>query len=407
MRACLLLALLAACQPATSQSLPGAPQHRSCNALAQRVAALPGDDPLLLRSYDDPAAEAVVLTPALETAAFVYDNALATIALLASGERAAAERVGAALLAATNRDPRLRNAYRAGRSPAGGPLPNGWWSQRDHRWNEDAYQQGTATGNVAWAALALLGLDAEAADRRWRDGAVRLGHRIRANAATPSGFRGGVHGFDGQEVELTWMSTEHNVDAVALFTWLARFPGGKHWAGDALKARDFVGRQWDADGGRFLIGDLPDNGGPNRNGSGLDAQLWPLLLPDAPMAWRRALDFVAKAHAVDGGFDFNDDRDGLWTEGTAQAALVFRWTGNEAGARKAIATANGLISEGGYVYATKNPQISTGLAIGPDSIGDDFQYYRWPHLGATAWLCLAERGWNPLTGSSRGGDSKP
>ena len=73
----------------------------------------------------------------------------------------AARRIADAMLQASQQDrhyhdARLRNAYRAGALPAGpAPLP-GWWDAPAKRWFEDAYQAGTATGNVAWAALMLL-----------------------------------------------------------------------------------------------------------------------------------------------------------------------------------------------------------------------------------------------------------
>jgi hypothetical protein len=47
------------------------------------------------------------------------------------------------------------------------------------------------------------------------------------------------------------------------------------------------------------------------------------------------------------------------------------------------------------------------LAIGPDSIRDDFRYYRRPHLAATAWAALAATAWNPLTGQRLNGDAPP
>ena len=52
-------------------------------------------------------------------------------------------------------------------------------------------------------------------------------------------------------------------------------------------------------------------------------------------------------------------------------------------------------SAGGYVFATREERITTGLAIGSASTSADFFYYRRPHLGATAWAVLAARAWNP------------
>ena len=69
----------------------------------------------------------------------------------------------------------MRNAYRAGLVEAGKPsaLP-GWWDVKQKLWAEDAYQDGTATGNVAWAALALLNLHQATRDETYRAGAERM-----------------------------------------------------------------------------------------------------------------------------------------------------------------------------------------------------------------------------------------
>ena len=67
----------------------------------------------------------------------------------------------------------------------------GWWSAGDNMWIEDPYQVGTATGNVAWAALALLTLGEATGQARFRAGAVRLAHWVVANANDnegPGGF---------------------------------------------------------------------------------------------------------------------------------------------------------------------------------------------------------------------------
>ena len=53
----------------------------------------------------------------------------------------------------------------------------------------------------------------------------------------------------------------------------------------------------------------------------------------------------------------------------------------------------------GWLFATPAERISTGLAIGPDSVSNDFFYYHLPHLGATAWAAIAATGVNPFTGS--------
>jgi hypothetical protein len=375
---------------------------RGCAAIEARVAAVSREGPVLLRSYEGTSTQP--LEPALTSAAFVYDNALAIMALLSCDRVAPARRIGAAFVAALDSTsgaaPRLRNVYRAGVVQRL-PLPNGWWDAASQRWVEDAYQLGTATGNVAWVALSLLALDArDTGDARWRGTAERLATWAIDNARDTrgdGGYSGGVHGFDASPQRLGWKSTEHNIDLVALFDQLVTLKDETRWRVARDHARRFVDAQWDARTGHFVTGTLPDGITPNRDTSGLDAQLWPLLLRDAPQEWRRALAFAEREHGVDGGFDFNADRDGLWVEGTAQGALVYRVVGRIADARTMLASVAREVSAGGLLQATREPRITTGLAVGPDSTSADFHYFRRPHLGATAWGVLAATGANPFT----------
>lgn len=387
---------------------------RACNALQERANAVPGDGPLFLRSYDAASGEGPGSEPALN-GAFTYDNALASIALVACGDTRAAQRVGQALLAAAAADRsgesgRLRNAYRPGpveQSPVPPPVPPmGWWSDVERRWDEDPYQTGTATGNVAWAALALLTLEQATHDPRYRQGAARLARWTLAGFVDdrrPAGIVGGLYGYDVAPQRLAWKSTEQNTDWAAVFDWLARLEPDAGWQQPAQRARGFVASQWESDAGRFLVGTLPDGTTPNHVNSGLDAALWPLLLRDAPAEWRDSMSDVARRYAVGAGFDFNDDRDGIWWEGTAQAALVYRVLGRIEDAGRLLAALAGQFSPGGLVWATDRPRITTGLALSPQSMRDDFYYFHLPHLGATAWTALAALGWNPFTGSA----SKP
>lgn len=379
---------------------------RACSALSSRVTAVSGDGPVFLRSYDAASGEGPNSEPALN-GAFTYDNALAVIALRACGDLDAARRIGDALMLASDEDRsgeggRLRNAYRPG--PAGEtPVPPmGWWSNAEQRWNEDPYQVSSATGNLAWAALALLTLADATNEPQYGAAAARIAAWAAETSyddRAPAGFTGGVYGYDDAPQPLTWKSTEHNVDLAAVFEWLARVQPEGGWQAQAKRARAFVAALWDAEHGRFWVGTLPDGTSINRANSGLDAELWPLLLADAPKDWRDALAYVEHNHAVRPGFDFNDDRDGVWWEGTAQAALVYRAVGNQAQADRLLKAIGRRFSPGGLLWATDDARITTGLALSPSSTTDDFYYFRLPHLGATAWAALASRAWNPFTGA--------
>ena len=365
-----------------------------CDALREHVDRIEGKMPALVRSFDAPNGSEPA-EPPLRTAAFVYDESLAVIALTACGDLAQAARVAEALRMAADHDRRLRNAYRAGAAEAT-PLPNGWWDAQVSRWVEDRAQLGTSTGNVAWAGLALLAMYESNHDPKWSTAAAKLGRWIVDNASdSRDGFSGGIDGFDDAPVRVSWKSTEHNIDAAALFGRLAadKVPGD--WSKYEAGARRFVASQWDATSGHFFIGTLPDGVTPNRTSSALDAQVWPLLLRDAPKDWQRALAYIEREHAVAGGFDFNADRDGAWSEGTAQAALAYRVVGRLAATRPLFATIAVQFSTSVFIYATREARITTGLSNTPDGSQADFYYFHVPHLAATAWAVLAATGRNP------------
>lgn len=377
-----------------------------CSALTAVVDATGPAGPVFVASYQ-PGPDEKELPPALAHSAFTYDNALAVVALVACGDVPRARRLGDALLHAVGhdrhfKDGRLRNAYRAGPVVTGPPALPGWWDAKQKLWAEDAYQDGTATGNVAWGALALLTLDAAAPNTGYRAGARRMLDWITAKTSDqriPAGFSGGIDGFDGQQTALMWKSTEHNLDVHAVAAWLYRLEGNAKDADAAAMARNFLDAVFAADPGMFRLGTTPDGALQLTDRAALDTQLWPLLgVADAPEAWRRAVGFAERELAVPGGFDFNDDRDGLWIEGTAQAALTLRALGRKSDAFHMLDGLKAQIASSGLLFAAGIPRLTTGLAVGPNSVGNDFFYFRRPHLGATAWAVLAATGWNPFTG---------
>ena len=415
MRWLAVLSLLAILIPCAAKADPaGEVATRACSALSSRVSAASGDDPLFLGSYDAGSGEGPNPEPAL-SAAFTYDNALAVIALRACGDLDAARRIGDALLAASEEDRsgeagRLRNAYRPGPLRETPVPPMGWWNEAQQRWEEDAYQVSSATGNLAWAALALLTLADATQDPEYTEAAARIADwaaKASVDARPPARFNGGLYGYDAEAQLLGWKSTEHNVDMAAVFAWLARLQPEVGWQARGQQARNFVAALWDPELARFWVGTLPDGVSINRANSGLDAELWPLLLADAPPEWQGAMAYVEKSHAARPGFDFNDDRDGVWWEGTAQAALVYRAIGRDGEADRLLKALARRFSPGGLLWATDAARITTGLALSPSSTTDDFYYFRLPHLGATAWAALAAQGWNPFTGAPVGSRPVP
>jgi hypothetical protein len=353
-------------------------------AIRGQMAALP-DGPVLLNSYlveTGPGAADFDLTQA--DAAYVYDNALAGLLLLAAGHEAEARRIGAALEIAQAhdrfyKDGRLRNAYMAGAMTTPAKLP-GWWDAKAGRWAEDPYQVGSQSGPIAWAMLlwAALGMRAPA------DAAGDfLDDRLRAGA----GYYGGFYGFEPNPLKLTWQSTEQNTDLYVAFSRLGR-------AEDAAQAKKFVTAMWDAGLGRFDAGMTPD-GAVNHLGAA-DAGIWPYLAGLGTAASARV---AIKALRRGAGIGFSDASASLWLEGTAFAALALHRMG-DGRAAALLATLEQNVSPQGYVYATVAPELSTGLTTGPSlqkGVPERaFDYFRRPALSTTAWAGLAALGVNPL-----------
>jgi hypothetical protein len=381
---------------------PDSRRARYCAPVADAVTSqAAGAKAAFVRSYEHGQDEGS-LPAGLASTAFVYDNALAVIALVACGNVTSATTIGNALSLAVRKDRtftdgRVRNAYRPGPVGEGAPALPGWWDAKQNIWAEDPAQDGSSTGNVAWAALALLTLHQATKQESFLVDAEHLIDWVIANVSSGNGFRGGFHGYDPQQAKLLWISTEHNVDVYAAATWLFRLTSEQKYADAASQARRFLERAFDVD--HFLLGTKPD-GSLNDGGMlALDVQLWPwMAIPDAPAQWRSALKFAATHLAVEGGFDFNGDRDGLWVEGTAQASLAYRIAGDPVRGAQLLTTLEADRTPSGLLNATRAARVSTGLSLDPTKTEADFFYFRRPHLGATAWAALAATAWNPFTG---------
>jgi hypothetical protein len=96
------------------------------------------------------------------------------------------------------------------------------------------------------------------------------------------------------------------------------------------------------------------------------------------------------------GYSYSDAGGGLWTEGTAQAALVTKLLGHaDMAAVLGASVAAERAPQGGF-FATEEASMPTGFADASDP-GAQRLYFRLPHLAAAAWAALAETGFNPFT----------
>jgi hypothetical protein len=361
----------------------------------------------------------------LRNVAYIYDNSLAILALLADGRGDSVRRailLGDALLYAQEHDRSftdgsVRDALTGGdlRLPPGWPPEGkigtvgvpGFYIEANQTFYE-VNQDQHSVGNQAWAMIALLALYERTHIPEYLAGATKLGDSILAyanHAAPYAGFLfGQVASPQGTLQPVNYSSTEHNLDVYAAFTVMNALAPDAKWSDGAALALSFIDAMWDPQRGCYYVGttDLTtrnDNaaGDPSWHKLALDTQAWGVLAVGQVRPERTAqlLAFAEANHAVTDlgftGFDFNDDKDGVWPEGTAQMCTAYAMAGMTAPARKyrlalrTIQTARSYAAAGGVTSALRDG-LTTGF---------DFEYFNRPHLGATSWNVFAQLGVNP------------
>jgi hypothetical protein len=367
----------------------------SCGVLARQVV---GTGPVFVASYP------TATIDQLKDVAFLYDNAVAALALIGCGDQKHAAQIGDAMLVALDHDRywhdgRLRNAYLAG-APATPVKLTGWWDKKQNQWVEDASQVGSDSGNMAWAMLTLLALHKASGNARYLDAAKRIAAYLdnAFDAHRPQGYTGGTFGDEPKPTINLWKSTEHNTDIAAAFRELADATGDAHWRERTEAAQSFVAAMWVADCKCFITGTKPD-GSPNPI-LALDADLWPLLA--IPRFSTRYADAIATANArlrVHGGFAYSEAKDGVWTEGSAQGALLLELLGRRREATALLKAAERNRLPDGLYYATEPTKVPTGFMLDTDPTKPRV-YFHIPHLAALAWMAMAERRFNPFTATN-------
>ncbi|MGD0077638.1 MAG: hypothetical protein ABSB91_03315 [Sedimentisphaerales bacterium] len=359
----------------------------------------------------------------LKNVAFTYDNALVLIALLARGtpeDMNRAQLLADAFVYAVNNDryftdSRLRDTYQGGDLvlPPGW-VPNGrkntvrmtgWWDPNSNQWLEDKGFVSSSTGNIAWSIIALLSYYQKAGGDQYLSTAVNLGEWIKNNTTDSNGAGGYTGGYQGWEPtanhpegqnKLTWKSTEHNIDVYAAFMRLYEITGDPNWSINALRAKTFVEAMWDAGEGHFWTGTLDDGITINKSNIPLDIQAWALIAiggHSSAVNWAQNNCYTEK----DGykGYDFNNDKDGIWFEGTAQMAVGFQINAEPNESASCIselrkAQAQDVNGNGKGIVAASHDGVTTGF---------DWAYFDRLHIGATSWYIFAEMNYNPYWGT--------
>ncbi|GAA1429293.1 hypothetical protein GCM10009616_11040 [Microlunatus lacustris] len=381
--------------------------------------------PRLAQSYQD--------ASGLTDIAFVYDNALTIIALLAGGDVKHARALGDGLLYAqandeTSTDRRLRQAYHADTFVVG---------DGTREWAHSGYEfglVGTAVGDMAWSGIALAHLAHRTGRRSYLDATVAIGRWIQRNTCSTTGLGGYTFGETaGLEDH---KSSEHNIDLTAYFRLLARLTGDAVWRRRADHAWAFLERVWNDEDGFFWTGS--DDGATINKAPAqlpLDVQTWSwlaarerryaealdwartnLATTDTPLRANSALtgrqtvhgvvfasgSLTADTDAPIGGQSYNPEPDdgAVWFEGTGQLAIALR-------DRRAAGDAERVEDLLGQLRYAQN-QLGQGQTFGGERIeggivaasspmdtGFGFGYYPNLHLAATSWYVFAATGTNP------------
>jgi hypothetical protein len=387
----------------------------------------------LVQSYSD--------QQGLESTAFTYDNAVIIAAYLVRSEPddvTRAQVLGNGLLYAqqTNsfNDGRLFDAYFVNApdahgayiQPAGAPF----------------YFYGSATGNMAWAGMALCHLYHKTKNNSYLTGATRLGNWIFTNTYDTRGAGGYTGGVDAGNNKITYKSTEHNIDTYAFFTMLANLTGNSAWTTRAQWAANFVASMWNSTGGFFWTGTGTDGVTTNTSNIPEDVQTWSYLA-FLNNSYAASLDWVTtNLMTIDNpqtinskltgntrilgetyaslslreltpseSYDQPPDPNAVWLEGTAHtvAALLARSfpPENDPTAEADIATAILLLENIRIAqkYLGQNQTVGgtpipngDGIIAASSVLNGGFgsSYYPNLHIGATGWSAIAAQLANPF-----------
>ena len=337
----------------------------------------------------------------------IYDDALVIIAYANRKDNAdsldRAKTMGDALLQMQAKDPigdgRVRNAYGPEHLFDANGVPN------IQTW-------GSASGNQAWAGMALAHLAHVTQDAKYRDGALRIGEWLLRETSDTRGRGGFTGGYRSDGTKIEWKSTEHNIDMVGLFGMLHQLTKDRKWHHARKHARKFVKSMWDEKEGRFHIGTKPDGVTTNRDEYiPEDVQSWGYLALRSDR-YRQALDWnIANLEVTDDSnpaqpvvgvrfaWQLKQEHQGkndntVWLEGTAHMALALRVSGTEEHKQKASAYLDSIHKEQLHGPNADGKGIQANSKEG-FSGGDDVNYTSL-HTGATAWYIMAKQELNPF-----------
>jgi hypothetical protein len=370
----------------------------------------------------------------INSVAYSYDLAMTVLALSYAGKKEQAYKVADGLVFALNNDRKfspiergLRNGYGAGNPQSfpgwvssSGKAPfaklTGFFDINSQQWWEDYYSDSYSTGNNSWIIIALLEVYRQSGKSEYLEAACTIANYIcTLKDEINGGFKGGWEGFDDNQQKAGYSSSEHCIDIYSAFSQLAAIlesadssipaesKGVQFYRDNAAHAREFVMRMYDPVQGLFYTGTKPDGTTTNKDVYPLDVNTWGLLAfyNDPAVDVQKILTTIENRFRVGNMYDFNDDRDGVWWEGSLQKILVEKVVGNEAAYQAQLSIVNAAAEADGSITAADRDGVTTGIwleGVNPDGShkGNEWKYNKRVHVGATAWLALAQLGCNPL-----------
>lgn len=354
----------------------------------------------------------------LRNTAFTYDNALALLAFLADptpDNLQRAKLIGDAFVYAaqhdrTFTDGRIRDAYAAGDiALPGGWTPNdrmatvpipGYYDETKQRFIE-VESSGTSVGNNAWVMVALLALYKASSNPAYLDAARNIGQFIQGFLNTVGRYQGYQGGLDSVEtanpLRRVWASTEHNLDIFTAFTVMNHLTGESRWQNGAQHAKTFIDSMWNSQFNCYRTGTVnPDVLNLTPGQLPLDPQSWsaiasPDIIPVFHQPTLCSEQNHLNSHHGFTGFDFNEDKDGVWFEGTAQMGVAYSLANRPQKAFDARAELRRVqqtlpFGDSFGIAAACHDTVSTGFG---------FKLFRRLHVAATSWNVFAQLQFNP------------
>lgn len=350
--------------------------------------------------------------------AYLYDNAIALIALSYVEAYWHMQKIADAIVFAQNHDRkfndgRLRNVY-----VAGNPKNDSGWSivagevsirlpgfWKDGKWQEDSYTVSTSTGNMAWVILALcISAENSPSDkaREYLDAAIRAADFVLTLKSDSGGFTAGYEGWDDNQIKVTYKSTEHNIDLISAFEKISKMISesdpdkAKVYLDAAKHAEEFVFSMYDDELKCFYTGTKADGKTVSEGVIPLDANsLAVLSLGDDLDNAYDVISFVEKMMAVGEGFDFSaGDLDGIWNEGTAQMAVCYAMLNASTKYNDVINYLKTQEDKNGSIPAADRNGVSTGFVVSGSNVL--WEYNNSQSIGATGWYAFAQMRVNPL-----------